>query len=75
MEALSFMFTHLFYYCFALLVKAGSPGQVHTPDDYDILNLIISEAYQILQAPRVTCCSTNWDWLPWLQCGGWTAKL
>ena len=70
------MFTHLLYRCLSLLVKAGSSGHVHTLDDYDILNLIISEAYQILQASQITGCSHDWDWLPWLQADpDWTPSF
>lgn len=66
MEALYFLFAHLFYYCFALFVQARTSGQVHMPYGYDILNLVVSEANQVLQTShiKIAYCSLGWGWLP-----------
>lgn len=53
MEVLKFLFAHLFYYCFALPVQARTSGQVYMPDGYDILDLITSEANQVLRTSRI----------------------
>lgn len=70
--------THPFYYCFTLLVQAGSSGHVQTLDEDHILGLVIREAYQILHEPQRTLGSPSWDLLQpdtLLSDPDWTPKL